>query len=147
MADESLRDESLIVVGLDGSAGSWKAVAESISLAKTKSAKLHIVSVQESADASYSASEVLAAEKTAHDSLEQIQIKARLLAEEAGVSKIVTEIISGHSSAAIVDYVKQNNAGLLVIGDTGHASIWGALLGTSAEKIVRQAPCSVLVVR
>jgi nucleotide-binding universal stress UspA family protein len=136
----------LIAVGLDGSESSWTAFQEAIEQAKHKSATLHIVSIQESSEASYSATEVLAAEQTAREKLENIQIKARLQAEEQGL-KVVTAIAAGSSDAAMVDYVKRNDVNLLVVGDTGHSSIWGALLGTTVEKVVRHAPCSVLIVR
>lgn len=135
-----------IAVGLDGSDSSWKALEEAVKQAAAKEAELHIVSIQESVDASYSASEVLAADKTSRERLERAQIRARTLAEEAGV-KTFTEITPGSSTAAMTDFVKKNSMDMLVIGDTGHSSIWGALLGTSAEKIVRNARCSVLIVR
>jgi nucleotide-binding universal stress UspA family protein len=135
-----------IAVGLDGSDSSWKALEEAVKQAAAKEAELHIVSIQESVDASYSASEVLAADKTSRERLERAQIKARTLAEKAGV-KTFTEITPGSSTAAMTDFVKKNSMDMLVIGDTGHSSIWGALLGTSAEKIVRNARCSVLIVR
>jgi nucleotide-binding universal stress UspA family protein len=35
----------------------------------------------------------------------------------------------------------------LIIGHRGHSGIWGRLLGTTADKVVDHAPCSVLVVR
>ena len=138
--------EYSIAVGLDGSNSAWKAFEEAIQVSLQKKARLHIVSIQESIDASYSASEVLASEQTAQEKLERIQIKARLHAEDAGL-KVETAIASGGSATALVDYVKDKRINLLVVGDTGHSSIWGALLGTTAEKIVRHAPCSVLVVR
>lgn len=135
-----------VTVGLDGSDSSWRALEEAIKQAKQKRAELHIVSIQESTDASYSASEVLAADKTSRERLETIQTKARTIAEREGVTPIM-EISSGTPYGAILDYVKHHKVDLLVVGDTGHSSIWGALIGTTAEKIAKQAPCSVLIVR
>src|SRR5687767_1273250 len=97
----------LVAVGLDGSESSWTAFQEAMVQAKQKSAALHIVSIQESTEASYSATEVLAAEQTARENLEHIQIKARLQAEEQEL-KVVTAIAAGSSDAAMVDYVKRN---------------------------------------
>ncbi|MBX9953121.1 MAG: universal stress protein [Candidatus Obscuribacterales bacterium] len=136
----------VVAVGLDDSASSWKAFGEALQFASVKKAELHIVSIQETADASYSASEVLATDKTSREKLEKAQNKASIMAEEAGITA-TTEIVAGSSTAAMVDYVKTHDIDLLVIGDTGHSSIWGALLGTNAEKIVRHAKCSVMVVR
>lgn len=143
---ESQGNNYVVAVGLDGSDSSWKALEESIQQAKLKAALLHIVSIQETADASYSASEVLAVEKTSRVKLERAQLKARERAEEQGV-RVVTEIVAGSSALAMIDYVKTHRVDLLLVGDTGHSSIWGALIGTNVEKIVRNAHCSVLVVR
>lgn len=136
----------LVAVGLDGSDASWKAFDEALAQSKQKDAQLHVISVQEHIDASYSASEVLAAERTAHENLERLQAKARTKAEEEGL-RVSVAIVTGSSSGAMVDYVKKHSINLLVVGDTGHSSIWGALLGNTADKIVRSAPCSVLIVR
>lgn len=140
------KSKYVVAVGLDGSDSSWKALNEALQLARTKQADLHIVSIQESVEASYSASEVLAADKTSKEKLEKAQIKARMMAESEGVSA-TTEIATGSFTHVMVDYVKHHHVDLLVIGDTGHSSIWGALIGTNAEKIVRHAQCSVLIVR
>lgn len=139
-------NEYVVAVGLDGSDSSWKALDEALQLARAKHALLHIVSIQESVEASYSASEVLAVDKTSKEKLEKVQMKARLMAESEGVPT-KTEIATGSSTHAMVEYVKTHRVDLLVIGDTGHSSLWGALIGTNAESIVRHARCSVLVVR
>ena len=45
------------------------------------------------------------------------------------------------------NYAEEVNADLLVIGHSGRSGIWGRVLGTTADKIVDHAHCSVLVVR
>lgn len=144
--NDELQNQYIIAVGLDDSIRSWKAFQEAMLLAKRKNASLHIVSIQEAIEASYSAGEVLAAEKTSREKLESAQIKARLMAQDEGLS-VKTSIVSGNSAAALVDYVKKNDISLLVAGDTGHSSIWGVLIGNTAEKLVRDCPCSVMIVR
>lgn len=136
----------LIAVGLDGSESSWKAFREALAQAQSSGAALHVVSIQEPVQPSHSALEVIAAEKTARENLERLQAEAKALADRAGLT-ISTVISEGDSVRAMVDYAKKTRADLLVIGDKGHSSIWGALLGSTAEKIVRDAPCSVLIVR
>lgn len=143
---EKQEKQYIVAVGLDGSDSSWRALEEAVKQARSKNAILHIVSIQEHADASYSASEVLAAEKTSREKLESAQLKARMSAESEGVES-KSAIVSGFFSSVMMEYVKQHHVDFLVVGDTGHSSIWGALLGTNVDKIVRHAPCSVLVVR
>ncbi len=138
--------EYLIAIGLDGSPSAWKAFDEAIFVAKNKQAPLHVVSIQEAAEASFSANEVLAAAKNERHHLDEIQLKARTKAEAEGI-KVVTTVVNGPFSATIIDYLKKKKISLLVLGDVGHSSIWGALLGTNVDKLVRNAPCSVLIVR
>src|SRR5262249_60211206 len=57
------------------------------------------------------------------------------------------EIRPGHAAQALPHYAMEVGAELLVIGHSGHSGIWGRLLGTTADKVVEHAPCSVLVVR
>lgn len=135
-----------IAIGLDGSAASWTALEEAIALTIQKHALLYMVSIQEETEASYSATEILDLEKTSREQLEKVQLKARMLAETSGI-QVSTAIVTGSSANAMVAFVKKNNVDLLVVGDTGHSSLWGALLGNTADKIVRHAPCSVLIVR
>lgn len=146
MNGESMPNQYVVAVGLDGSDSSWKALEEAVRQSRSKEAQLHVVSIQESAEASYSASEVLESDKTSREAFEKVQIRARMLAESEGVN-VMTVIVHGSSAVALVDYVKKHKVDLLVVGDTGHSSIWGALLGTNVEKIVRHSLCSVLVVR
>jgi nucleotide-binding universal stress UspA family protein len=52
----------------------------------------------------------------------------------------------GHRTG-IVDYAKANGIDLLVLGTRGKTNIRDVLLGSTAEKVLREAPCSVLAVR
>lgn len=49
--------------------------------------------------------------------------------------------------SGIVDHAKECRADLVVIGSTGRGGLRGALLGTTAERLLNHCPCSVLVVR
>ncbi len=146
MEEKETEGKRIIAVGMDGSDFSWKALDMAITIAKVKKAPLHIISIQETIHTSFSRSEVLAADQTAKHKLEKIQKKARNQCEEEGVHPELA-ICVGHPAGALVTYVKENGITMLVVGDRGHASIWGSLLGTTAEKIVHDCPCSVLVVR
>lgn len=140
------KTERIIAVGLDGSEYSWKALDMAILLAKAKKALLRVVSVQETIHASFSQSEVLAADQTAKHKLERIQTKAREVCDKEGIQPQI-DIVVGHPAPALVSYVKDNHISMLIVGDKGHTSIWGNLLGTTSEKIVHDCPCSVLIVR
>ncbi len=58
-----------------------------------------------------------------------------------------TEIIEGAPVEEIVDYARDKNIDLIVMGTHGRGWLAHALLGSVAEKVVRKAPCPVLTVR
>jgi nucleotide-binding universal stress UspA family protein len=57
------------------------------------------------------------------------------------------ELRTGHPVTTITAMAKRTNADLIVMGAHGHSGLKHALLGSVAERVVRQAPCSVLTVR
>jgi len=57
------------------------------------------------------------------------------------------ETRAGHPAQEIVRAAEQHRADLIVVGHSRHSSVWGRFLGSTAEKISRHAPCSVLIVR
>lgn len=77
---------------------------------------------------------------------------ARILAEAqqaAGAQAVVVEtaVRSGHPAQALVRYLEEGRFDVLIIGQSGHSEIWGRFLGSIVDKVVRHAPCSVLIVR
>jgi nucleotide-binding universal stress UspA family protein len=46
-----------------------------------------------------------------------------------------------------LDYVSEVKGDLLVVGSHGHGFVAHMLLGSVAERVIRQAPCPVLTVR
>ena len=53
---------------------------------------------------------------------------------------------SGRTYGAIVEHAARIGAGLIVMGSHGRHGLRHLLLGSIAEKVVRDAPCAVLVV-
>lgn len=63
------------------------------------------------------------------------------------VDSVLPAEISGHSvSEILLNYADLNDIDLVVLGTHGHRAIGRILLGSTAEKIVRLAKCSVLTV-
>jgi nucleotide-binding universal stress UspA family protein len=48
---------------------------------------------------------------------------------------------------AIVDFAKEINVDLIVMGTHGRGAVAHLLMGSVAERVVRTAPCPVLTVR
>lgn len=56
-------------------------------------------------------------------------------------------VISGRPWQGVVDYAKEADVDLIIVSTHGYTGLKHVLLGSVTEKIVRHAPCPVLVVR
>jgi nucleotide-binding universal stress UspA family protein len=73
---------------------------------------------------------------------------ARLKKDELGDSdKVSTAVLLGPPAAKLVEYAKQNDIDLIVLPAFGHSGSEYALIGGVTEKLVRNSPCSVLVLK
>ncbi len=63
----------------------------------------------------------------------------------AGLS-CTTATTNGRAHNEIIEYAAKVGAGLIVMGNHEHKGIGGVLLGNVAEKVVRHAPCPVLII-
>jgi nucleotide-binding universal stress UspA family protein len=61
--------------------------------------------------------------------------------------KLATHLLVGHPVKAIADFVDQNGFDALVVGYVGHSQLYSALVGSTAERLVRLAPCTTIVVK
>ena len=72
--------------------------------------------------------------------------KDALASRVEGASDIKAELIKGHSGRAITDYAEEVGADCIIIG-SHKPEISDFLLGSTAARVVRHAPCSVHVLR
>ena len=56
------------------------------------------------------------------------------------------EFRTGPDAGTILEFARTEQIDLIVMGRHGHSGVGHALFGSVAEKIVRKAPCAVLVV-
>ncbi len=56
-------------------------------------------------------------------------------------------LLEGDPAAEIVDYAREANSDLIVMGTHGRTGLERLLMGSVAERVLREAPCSVLVVK
>jgi len=94
-----------------------------------------------------------------HLSLEPEKMEKALEAEaENSMKKLITRIKraripftsmvrSGNPYSEIVSFAGEAKIDLIIMGTHGRTGIVHALLGSTAEKVVRQAPCPVLTVK
>jgi nucleotide-binding universal stress UspA family protein len=71
---------------------------------------------------------------------------ARLRAEDAGIT-LETHLAAGHVVQAIVDLIRNQAIDVLVVGFMGHSALYERIIGGTTDRLVRLAPCAVLVVK
>jgi nucleotide-binding universal stress UspA family protein len=136
-----------IVVALDGSEGSKKAMATAIQIAKKFGAALQSISVKER-PSHYAATvgEVMEDQEEVDKFFSQVTREALDWAEKEGVV-LQCEVRSGHEVQTIVEFVRHGHFDLLVVGFMGHSRIFDRFWGGTSQNLTRIAPCSVLVVK
>ena len=72
--------------------------------------------------------------------------EAAEVASDHGV-EVVTEMLYRSAPNSIVSCADEVNADLVVFGSRGRSGVRRILLGSTAEEVVRRAPCPVTVVR
>jgi nucleotide-binding universal stress UspA family protein len=135
-----------ILIGLDGSESSERALDRAITLAALTGAELHALSVKERLPA-YAATvgEVVEEERYEDRYFTGVQERAR---NEAGERQIElhTDVVAGHAAQALIARASAGDFDLIVIGHTGHSRLHNLFLGSTADRVVENGPCSVLVV-
>lgn len=144
-----------ILIAIDDSATSLKALEEAILLAKQQNAKLEIIhAVDESILQTVTThGEMLAPadqlQRSMANSGDAILEDARRMAEEAGISPLTKLLVSRdqHAADQITEAVEQSKPDLLVVGSHGRRGFKRLLLGSVAEDLVRKVSVSMLIVR
>ena len=136
-----------ILVAYDGSEGARAALKQGIALAKALNAELSCALVEEHLPHyAASISEVKAAKEEIDEHFRTLAKQARDLAALGGID-METIVRQGHDVETIVTIAKDGQFKLLVIGYHGHSAIFGRIMGSTAQSIVRLAPCSVLLAK
>ena len=72
--------------------------------------------------------------------------RSRAFLQEHGTEATLVATDSDPAEA-LIQAARDRQAELIVVGHTGAGYVTRALLGSTAENVVRHAPCDVLVVR
>jgi len=144
-----------ILVAVDGSEPSMRAVALAAELAAKQGATLTLVAVVRQLErldpalSAYAESEHIRSPgvelplAAADNMLE----RARERATKAGAKRIAVDAPMGDPAEQIIDAAAAHKADLVVLGTRGHGRLRGLLVGSVAQKVVSHAPSPVLVVR
>ena len=136
-----------ILLAYDGSPGAERALAVGIELAKLHGADLVALAVQERLPRfSGTIDEVQEEKEFANQQYSRLLDGAQAQARAAGV-QLRTLMRPGHPAQTIVEVAGEGRFDVILVGHSGLSGVWAAFLGTTAEKVSRHAPCSVLIVR
>jgi len=136
-----------IMCPVDFSPGSREALAAAAELARDHDAPLVLAYVQNPWERVINFQLVPEVTQDATDS-EQAEFKKWEVDARARGAQVTTLALSGAPWDQIVSAARKDPAiDLIVLGTHGRTGLAHALVGSVAEKVVRHAPCAVLVVR
>jgi nucleotide-binding universal stress UspA family protein len=142
-----------ILVPVDGSPTSNKALTAALQLARDAGAQVRLVHVVDElayfggyeAYGAYSAELIEIAQKVGSKILDDAMSIARAAGVE--VDQMLFESFGDRLGETVADAAKRWNADLIVVGTHGRRGIGRMFLGSGAEQIIRLAPVHILVVR
>jgi len=79
--------------------------------------------------------------------LEKALVAEKQVAEAAGMLQAQTRMVDGVASFSIVELARKEGFDLIVMGTHGRTGLKHALLGSVAERVLRNAHCPVLTVK
>jgi nucleotide-binding universal stress UspA family protein len=147
-------DIQTILVATDFSDASAPATAYAFSLARALNAHLYVVHVVPEEDIRLltAISAHLQSEVTPAALVETLYAEAdkglATLVEGACATDLVQErlMVTGEPAAAIMSWAAAKQVQLIIIGTHGRRGVTRFLMGSVAERVLREAPCAVLVV-
>ncbi|MEP6686178.1 MAG: universal stress protein [Verrucomicrobiota bacterium] len=137
-----------ILAPLDFSPPSNKAFKYALRLAKEFGAELTLIHILDAAPSAFA--DVAASPACAEEELSRAEHNLRALtrsARVAGVIKARSTFRSGLAAHEIVEAARELDVDLIVIATHGYTGWKHFCIGSTAERVVRAAPCPVLVVR
>ena len=124
-----------ILLATDGSEQNKKAVTHAIEQAKLSGAELHAVYVLDM--------------KTDYEPKSYLSMdlsNVENIAKKEGIN-VKKWIVKGHPAEEILKLAKEKAADLIVMGSLGRSGIKKILLGSVADKVIRNSSIPVLIVR
>lgn len=135
-----------ILVSYDGSGPSKKAVERACGLAKINGGTVTALYVIPRYEEMIGFFRTEGIEKSLRSEAEKIIQQAVDLGKFHGVT-IEPQIAEGHTAEKIVDTTKRLKEALILMGSHGYHGLNKAILGSTAERVIVDAPCPVLIAR
>jgi nucleotide-binding universal stress UspA family protein len=145
-----MKNFEMILCGVDFSSPSEHALELAADLARRHAcpltvAHVHVPPTLLTGDAAVAAHPELF-EQAEHEAERELE-RCRLQAQQLLDSPVRAEMLRGAPAEALVAWAHQHPCDVIVVATQGRTGLGRLLLGSVAEKVVRTAPCSVLVAR
>ena len=135
-----------VLVANDGSPGGRKALEAAIKLTKRIGAPLHMVMVEELPLFPASIDEIEEEKDEASHRFRPTIESAQGKAKTSGIT-IEIHLVAGQAVEAVVGLIREHQFDLLIVGFMGHSQLYERVIGGTTDRLVRLAPCTVLVVK
>jgi nucleotide-binding universal stress UspA family protein len=132
-----------ILVAVDGSKDSEKALEQAISMAKICKSNLFVISVIDLYPEQLEVAPAL--EEKMSEETRSILERAKERADKENIPCETIVHIGAHPHKFIIQEAEDRNVDLIVLGTHGRTGIKKLLMGSVAERVIGHAPCAVLV--
>jgi len=149
MAAAGTGDGGRVVVGVDGSPASERALRWAVDRARSTGQPVEAVIAWDSPLSSgipvnYGAAQISAVDWEANARLVLRESLGHVLDDEEA-AQVRTHVVQGHPARVLLDAAA--GADQLVVGSRGHGGFAGMLLGSVSQHLIAHAPCPVTVIR
>ena len=143
-----------IVVGVDGSEASDRALRVACGIAKESDSKLQIVHTPRDETVTYAADAIsgfyvgpnAAQQELLREAAEKLTERALAVASEEGVKTVEAHIGHGDPAQDVLDRAEKAGADLIVTGRRGLGNFSALVLGSTSHQISKHAHCACLTV-
>jgi nucleotide-binding universal stress UspA family protein len=137
-----------VVVGLDGSDASIVALDKAVLEAGWRGVELHVVHALDVTPAvlHLAGNQKISTKELAESDSEEVWKRAASILDGTDV-EVVKVNRDGKAAGALTDYAKEVDASVLVVGPRGRGRVTKALLGSTAQGVVKSAERDILLVK
>ena len=132
-----------MLVANDGSPGGVKALEGALDLAKRLGIALTMICVEDLPRFPAVIDVVAQAQAERTSPFDSVVESAKAMAQGRGVP-FEAQIVAGHPVPRIVEIVERGGYDLLVVGYLGHSALYDHLIGSTADRLIALAPCTVV---
>jgi nucleotide-binding universal stress UspA family protein len=139
-----------IVFPTDFSEGSSHALPYAVDLARHYDAKLYILHVIYDIGKAFASHVPHVSSDELHKEMNEWAMKemdTRYIEEIKGLPNVEKMVIQGVPYEEVINFADKEKIDIIVIGTYGRSGLERFIFGSTAERVVRRAPCAVLTVR